>query len=223
MSGTDPVIKILIADDHPIFRHGLTRLLSNEKGFNVVGKTGYGSEVVGLVEKLQPDILLLDLVMPDVNGMDILRSLAEIKHNVRTILLSGVVEIKDIPRAFELGASGLVLKDCPTTMLCEAIQGVMAGQYWIGRQPVANLVQELKRYRKSLPKAPPKDYGLTPREKEILKLVVYGFSNNDIADRLSISLQTVKHHITNIFDKLGVYNRLELSLFAFHHGLAERD
>lgn len=218
----DRAVKILIADDHTIFRDGLKKLLSGRKEFKVVGETGSGAEVVEQVKKLHPDILLLDLVMPKMGGMEVLRALAGTKPDVRSILLSGAVEGEDIAGALELGARGLVLKDSTSSLLFKAIHSVMAGHYWIGRQSVASLVSALKQYRQIARKSPPRNYGLTPREMEVLKLVVSGYANKEIADELGISQQTVKHHITNIFDKLGVYNRLELTLFAFHQGLVEK-
>jgi two-component system nitrate/nitrite response regulator NarL len=216
------VIRILIADDHTIFRDGLNTLLSGRQEFTVVGEAGDGQETLRLLEKAKPDILLLDLRMPKVSGMEVLRSLAESKSPVRTIVLCGDTQGDDISKAFELGARGLVLKDSATTTLLESIRAVMGGQYWIGRQAVASLVQTLKLHRNSETKSSPKNFGLTPRELEVLQAAVAGFSNKEIAERFSISLQTVKHHITNIFDKLGVYNRLELTLFAFHHGMVEK-
>jgi two-component system, NarL family, nitrate/nitrite response regulator NarL len=216
------LIRIVIADDHTIFRDGLKILLGSEPEFDVVGEAGNGSEALKLVEELQPDVLLLDLLMPKTSGMEVLVSLAESQNKVRTILLSGVAEGDDISRIFELGARGLVLKDSATSMLFKSIRAVMAGQYWIGRQSVSSLVQTLKHYKNSSTNKKPKNYGLTPREMEIVRAVVSGYPNKEIATRFSISEQTVKHHITNIFDKLGVYNRLELTLFAFHHGIVEK-
>jgi two-component system, NarL family, nitrate/nitrite response regulator NarL len=216
------LIRIVIADDHTIFRDGLKILLGGEPGFSVVGEAGDGSQALKLVEELQPDVLLLDLLMPKTSGMEVLVSLAESQSKVRIILLSGVAEGDEISRIFELGARGLVLKDSATSMLFKSIRAVMAGQYWIGRQSVSSLVQTLKHYRSSATNKKPKNFGLTPREMEIVRAVVSGYPNKEIATRFSISEQTVKHHITNIFDKLGVYNRLELTLFAFHHGIVEK-
>jgi two-component system nitrate/nitrite response regulator NarL len=222
MMKKDGIIRVVLADDHTIFREGLKTLLSGQPEFRVVGEAGDGDEAFKLVQKSKPDILLLDLVMPRVRGIEVLRQLSESEINVRTILLSGAIEGEEITKAFELGARGVVLKDSATSLLFKCIHTVMEGQYWIGRQAVANLVETLKQHRNNEKKAPPKNYGLTPREMEVVQAAVSGCSNKDIASQYSISEQTVKHHITSIFDKLGVYNRLELTLFAFHHGLVEK-
>jgi two-component system nitrate/nitrite response regulator NarL len=216
-----PPIRIVIADDHTIFRDGLSALLSSRPEFEVAGEASDGAEALKLVEKLKPDILLLDLIMPKVGGMQVLEALAKSKNSVRTIVLSAAAEGHEISRAFELGARGVVLKDSATAMLFKSIQTVMAGQYWIGRKSVANLVQTMKRCGDAAKEEKPKNYGLTPREMEVIRAVVSGCPNKEIAGKYGISEQTVKHHITNIFDKLGVYNRLELTLFAFHHGLVQ--
>jgi two-component system, NarL family, nitrate/nitrite response regulator NarL len=222
MAESPGVIRILIADDHTIFRDGLRTLLSKEPDFMILGEAGNGREVVDLVRKLKPDVLLLDMQMPTMDGTSVLRALADAQSSVRTIILSGTLEGENISSLFELGARGLVMKDSATGMLFKCIRTVMAGQFWIGRQSVSDIVQSLKHSKNAARQAHPKNYGLTPREFEVIRTVVAGYSNNDIAVQLSISEQTVKHHITNIFDKLGVYNRLELTLFVFHHGLVDK-
>ena len=221
MADTPGVIRILIADDHTIFRDGLKTLFAREPEFKVMGEAGNGAEAVELVAKLRPDILLLDLLMPKLNGMEVLSALSDAHASVKTIMLSGALEGDEVGKAFELGARGLVMKDSATSLLFKAIRTVMAGQYWIGKQSVANLVQTLKQCRTAAKSVPPKNYGLTPRQMEIIRAVVSGYPNKEIAAQFKISEQTVKHHITSIFDKLGVYNRLELTLFVFHHGIVE--
>ena len=213
-------IRILIADDHPLFRDGLRRLLQAEPGFEVVGEASDGDVLVDLARKTKPDILLLDLSMPRQDGMEVLRELSASRLPVRTLLLTASIEKPQIVQALKLGAYGVIMKESTTQRLFDSIQCVMAGQYWVGRESVTDLVRALRSVAPSDDTgARPRDYGLTTRELEIVTLVVAGYSNPDIAQRCSISEQTVKHHISNMFDKLGVSNRLELALFAVNHRL----
>jgi two-component system, NarL family, nitrate/nitrite response regulator NarL len=223
MSPKNPRIRIVIADDHTIFRDGLKTLLAGQGELHVVGEACDGEEALKLVEKLHPDILLLDMSMPRVSGMDVLQALADSSNQNKTltILLSAALEGEEITRAFELGARGIVLKDSATQMLFKSIAAVMAGEYWIGRQSFADCIEALKQHRHAAKKTP-KNFGITAREMEVLDKAVFGLSNKEIAAQFAISEQTVKHHITSIFDKLGVYNRLELTLFALHHKLVQK-
>jgi two-component system, NarL family, nitrate/nitrite response regulator NarL len=213
-------VRILIADDHPIFRDGLKRLLESEKGFEVVGEASDGAEVVALARRLQPDVILLDLNMPRVTGLQALQELAALP--VRVLVLTAAAESADVVRAFELGARGVVLKESATELLFESIRSVLAGQYWAGRQTVGDLVAALRGLRSPTPQAQ-RTRGLTPREREIIAAVASGCGNGEIARQLAISEHTVKHHLTNIFDKLGVSTRLELALLAVAQGLVDAD
>ena len=213
--------RIVIADDHAIFRHGLVKLLAGESELQIIGEAVNGEQAIQLVEKLQPEILLLDLLMPKVSGLGVLKALADAHSSVHVIVLSGAADEDQIFKVFELGARGLVLKESAVSILLKCIQAVKAGQYWIGRKVSSKPGYTLKSYKKLSTKDHQKDYALTQREIEVIKAVATGAPNREIAERFSISEQTVKHHITSIFDKVGVYNRLELTLFAFHHGLVE--
>jgi two-component system, NarL family, nitrate/nitrite response regulator NarL len=213
-------VRILIADDHPIFRDGLRRLLDSERGFKVIAEACDGIEAVEFVRKLKPEILLLDLAMPRRAGLEALRELSSDSAPVRVILLTAAAEREQIVEALQLGARGVVLKDCGTEILMKSIRAVLAGEYWVGREPVSNLLQYLHGLMDSSTKiSRQKRFGLTPRELDIVSAVVAGYANKEIAEHFKISEDTVKHHLSNIFDKTGVSTRLELALFAVNQAL----
>jgi DNA-binding NarL/FixJ family response regulator len=153
-------------------------------------------------------------------GLDTLRELSGSSAPVRTVLLTAAIEKEQIAQALQLGARGIVLKDAPTDVLLTSIRTVMNGEFWVGDKPVTDLVETLREY---LPaeeaKAPKQTFGLTARELDVVSSIVSGYTNREIAAKFSISEQTVKHHLRNIFDKTGVSNRLELALFAINHQL----
>ncbi len=219
MHKSSQTVRILLADDHPIFRDGLRRLLEAEAGFRVVGEASDGAEAVAMAKKLKPDLLLLDLAMPKHPGLEAVRELGNSDTPPRILLLTAAVEKEQIVEALQLGARGVVLKESATQLLLNSIRAVMAGQYWVGRETISNLVEYLRGLLAPPPAPKQKKFGLTPRELEIVSAVVAGYTNKDIAAHYKISEDTVKHHLSNIFDKLGVSTRLELALFAVHQDL----
>jgi two-component system, NarL family, nitrate/nitrite response regulator NarL len=208
-----PRVRIAIADDHEIFRDGLRRLLESEHGFDVVAEAADGVEAVRVAREARPDIMLLDVTMPRMSGLETL-AVPELQRT-RVILLTAAIEPGELLRAVQLGARGVVLKESATRHLIDGIHRVMEGKFLIGTEVADDLAQAVRQVGGHRDKP----YGLTAREIEIVEAIAAGDSNRDVATRLNISLQTVKHHLTSIFDKTGTSTRLELALFAIRQGL----
>ena len=204
-------IRILIADDHAIFRDGLRRLLVTQDDFAVVAEATDGKEAIILTRELQPDILLLDMAMPGVPGMEVLRELAHDGTAVHTILLTATIHPLEAAHALRLGARRVVLKASTPELLLKSIRSVCDGER-LGEEVLATWTRyDEWRQNKS---------ELTAREVEIISEIKTGNSNKQIARKLSISEETVKRHLSNIFEKLGVSSRLELALLASQHNLS---
>jgi two-component system nitrate/nitrite response regulator NarL len=207
-------IRVLVADDHPPFREGLRLLLETDPKIRVVGEARDGKEAADLAGQLKPNLVLLDLRMPRCSGMDALKLIQRLSIPVRMLILATEIRKPEIVEALSYGASGVVLKETATQLLRKSIYTVLAGQYWIEREGVSDWVQETANGPRVVARDPSnKNWRLTPREEQIVEEVVSGKTNNEIAQALCVSAQTVKHHLTSIFDKVGVYNRLELALF----------
>jgi len=214
------VIRILLADRQEIFRDGLKRLLESEPGFVAVGGTGDARQALQLVQDLDPDVLLLDLALHNGDSLEILRTLAATRHRVRTIGLIDGVEKSVQQAALRHGARGTIRKDSATSLLFRSIRTVFHDEHWICRDTAGPAVHETS-------DATPDDdveahanrFRLTRREMDIVASVAAGESNKRIARKLSLSEDTVKHHVSHVFDKLGVFSRLELAVFAFNHDL----
>jgi len=215
--------KVLIADDDPIVRQAVRSVLDTSAAFRVAGEADDGKMAVELVQETGPDLLLLDLLMPGLPGLEALRAITSAGAEVRTILLCSAITTRQVLEALQLGARGVVLKKKVAELL-PALEAVMKGQYWIESRSVSNVVQLVQQLAAA--NAPSDElqnrYGLTARETEIVSFITQGCMNRDIANSLAITEQTVKRHLTNIFNKVGMSNRLELALFAIEHGLVRK-
>jgi DNA-binding NarL/FixJ family response regulator len=216
-------VRIVIADDHPIFRDGLRKLIECQPGLRVAGESSVGGEVVRLAREIKPDLLLLDLGLPERSGLQVLSDLADAATPVRTLMLAAALEEGSILEAFHLGAHGIVLKRSPRKVLLNSIRAVIAGQYWLDAESAPIVIEALRKFVPCQNGAScRKDYGLTPRQLKIVGRVATGSSNKEMGQEFNISVRTVKHHLTNIFDKLGISSRVELAVFALEHGLVNR-
>lgn len=220
MSNPPPCrIPVLLADDDPIVRAVVrTRLAANDR-FAVIGEAEDGRSAIEQTRKLCPELLLLDLLMPNLPGIDTLQELTTVSPKVKTIVFSASVEAPQILQALQLGARGVINKKRIDDLEC-AMMAVLEGRYWIDGHDLNEVSEVLvELWNKVEREQPTRSFGLTHREIEVIALVTEGCSNRDISARLKISEDTVKRHLTNVFDKVGMSTRLELALFALKHGL----
>jgi two-component system, NarL family, nitrate/nitrite response regulator NarL len=209
-------IRIVIVDDHSIVREGLRLILSTEPNFEVVGQAPDGQAGLDAESSLKPDVLLLDIDMPRMTGLEALQALSARKSNAKTIILTASIEKNEIVEALQLGARGVIRKETPPRILIQCIQSVCNGEYWVGQDAFSTQVEGLQSLASSANVQSAK-FGLTAKEMQVIDALLEGDTNKAIAERLSITEQTVKNHLTNIFNKLGVSNRLELARFAAKH------
>ncbi|WP_034601784.1 response regulator [Clostridiisalibacter paucivorans] len=211
-------IKVLIADDHSLMRQGLTQLLQLDKAIEVIGEASDGEEAVKKSIDLKPDVILLDINMPNMNGIDALRRLKDMGIDSKIIMLTIHDDREYLNETINIGADGYVLKDADSDTLIQAIKEVIRGKSYIQPCLAALLV---KKYRKSSGKSiqgSKKDL-LTRREYEVISLIAEGLNNREIADRLFISEKTVKNHVSNIFKKIDVNDRIQAAIFAYKNNI----
>jgi len=213
-------IKVLIADDHAFFRDGLRKLLEGPDDISVVGEASNGNECIKMLDKFKPDILLLDLRMPEKDGLAVLTEVNFESLSTRVIVLTAAEDDRDVIRAMRLGARGVVLKQSASELLLKSIRQVHDGEIWLDNRMTAEVIDAFKKSAESGQRR--EKPLLSDREKEVVQLVVQGFRNREIGEKLFISEQTVKNHLHNIFDKLSVSDRLELALYAMHHKLVDQ-
>src|SRR5690242_17596457 len=218
-----PAIRVLLVDDHAVVRTGLRMLIESAPGLTVVGEAGKRSAALELAARAQPDIILLDLDLGDESSLDFLPELLALVPTGRVLILTGLLDPAQHERAVRLGAVGVVRKDEVGDVLIKAITKVHAGEVWLDRAMVARVLSGMARPAETAPPDPQaaKVRSLTEREREVIALICAGLPNRQIGERLSIGETTVRHHLTSIFNKLGLTSRLELVIYAYRHGLAK--
>jgi two-component system, NarL family, nitrate/nitrite response regulator NarL len=211
-------IRILVIDDHTMVREGLRLLIDAHHWFRIIAEAGGKPEACELASREQPDVILLDLDLGGHSGLDILPELLRRAPRARVVVLTGVRDIAEHRRAIRLGAAGIVRKENAADVLARAIEKVHAGEIWIDRTLAAQALAELTSVSGSNSEME-RSRSLTSREREVTSLIAEALSNKEIARRLGITETTVRHHLTSIFSKLAMNDRLELALFAVRHGL----
>ena len=219
-----PQKSILIIDDHPLFREGLKAIIGSDGRYAVIGEAGSGNTGLRMARKLKPDLILLDLSLPDQNGLQLISEILHILPAARVIIVSMHTKIDYIAEAFQAGASGYVVKESASERLLHALEYVTKGDYFldssVSKQVVKKLIESPLRAEKISDVA----YGsLTSREQEVLRLLAEGFSSKEIADKLSISPKTVENHRANIMNKLDLHSIHELVRYAARLGLIDVD
>ncbi len=214
--------KVVLAEDHTILREGLKSLLSTNQDFEVIGEAGDGREAIQSVEKLKPDLILIDLSMPRMNGMEAIREIRRLSKEVRIVVLTVHKSEEYILGTFKAGADGYVLKDATHEELLMALRSVLKGKPYISPEISEKVLEGYLEGRKTL-KSKTSWETLTFREREILKLIAEGYKNKEIAEELCISVKTVEKHRSNLMEKLNLHSAQALTAFAIEHGLVSKE
>jgi DNA-binding NarL/FixJ family response regulator len=213
------VIRVLITDDHAVVREGLRAFLELQDGLEVIGEAADGAAAVTLAQRLAPDVILMDLVMPGLDGVGAMRALRKAAPHSRVIVLTSFLDDARLMPAIEAGAAGYLLKDVAPAQLAEAIRAAHAGQTMISPTVATRLVQAIAQRADEPAPSPPAQAGLTRREREVLELLAEGYANKRIARELGIAEKTVKAHVGRVLAKLGVADRTQAALLAVRAGL----
>lgn len=221
-------IRILIADGHPIVLEGLHKVFTDHPVITVVGEAIDGMDAIEKAVTLEPDVVLMDIKLPRVDGLTVLRSIQTRSPKSKVILFASAEHREEFVEAMKLGCAGVLHKDVPTSLIEKSILKVHAGEIWLDSNTTAAVMRKFSSPAES--GAAPPTNGKTPRERaqlsqrerEIIILIAQGYKNKEIAEKMFITEQTVKNHLHNVFDKLGVSDRLELALYAIHNSLHMR-
>lgn len=216
MTTAEGTIRLVIVDDHAVVREGLRTYLELEDRLQIVGEAANGREAVDKVRAYMPDVVLMDLLMPEMDGIAATRAIKEFAPDVKVIVLTSFQDDEHIMPAIEAGATGYLLKDVSAPDLVKAIEGAYAGHAQLHPEVARKLMEQVRQPRRR--EDPAED--LTPRERDVLRLIASGMSNKEIARELVMTERTVKGHVSNILGKLNLQDRTQAALYAVRHGLA---
>jgi DNA-binding NarL/FixJ family response regulator len=209
-------IRIVLADDHPVVRRGLSQFIAEEEELEVVAECANGEAALLAVERYQPDVLIVDLQMPILGGLEVLRRLREKDIALPTVVLAGNISDDEVMEAMRLGAKGVVLKEMAPSLLVQCIRKVAAGGLWLEKEAVGRALEKILQQQESRETV---QKVLTAREIEITRMIARGLGNREIGEKLFISEGTVKTHLHTIYEKLGLKSRLQLANYAQEKGL----
>lgn len=218
---TARVSKVLIVDDHPMVRDGMRGMLGNDHSFSVVGEAGTGAEALSAVDRLQPDLVLMDIRMPDMDGLQATHAIKKAHPEVAVVMVTMYEEPDYLVEAIAAGAAGYLLKDVSRFDLLQTLRTVVQGGTFLNPELMTKSLQKLATKAKPAPEGPSPFDALTGRERQVLKLLAQGMSNKEIAHKLIVSVATVKTHVEHIIQKLGVSDRTQAAVLAATHGLLE--
>ncbi|MEJ2226555.1 MAG: response regulator transcription factor [Syntrophobacterales bacterium] len=214
--------KIIIVDDHPLFREGLKSIISRNPELELVGETGVGREALKLAENFKPDMVVMDISLPDSNGIELTKDIKKLSPATRVLIVSVHSKIDYITAAFQAGATGYVVKDAPSAKILQALELVSQGEYFLDGSVSYQVVKKLSEFPEQKAKTTDPSYNnLTTREQEIFRLLAEDVKIRDIADKLYISPKTVENHKTNIMSKLNLHSTLDLVRYAVKLGIID--
>lgn len=215
---------IIIIDDHPLFREGLKSIIGRDAQFKVVGEAGSGHEGFGMAKKLKPDLVVVDISLPDQSGIQLTRDLRELLSETKILVVSMHSKIDYIAEAFQAGATGYVVKESASERLLQGLKSVAKGDYYLDSSVSHAVVENLMKSPLKAAKITDADYAtLTPREQEVMRFLAEGLSSKAVAEKLFISPKTVENHRANIMNKLGLHSTIELVRYAAKLGLIDVD
>ena len=215
-------IKLMLADDHRMLREGLRRSMTDQ-GFDVVGEAGDGDEAVRMAEKLEPDVVLMDVTMPGIDGVEATRQIKSTMSDVRVVMLTMHADQEVLAEAIRAGASGYLVKDCSTEEIASAVRLAVSGETALSPQIAASMLDEVRRLDSQSFGAPEEERIISRREEEVLQLIADGCSTPEVAERLYISQKTVKNHLASIYQKLDARDRTQAVLQAVRMGIVHLD